>query len=448
MKATHSKHRLTDTLVKGLEPPAKGYALLRDTKERGLALRVTATGAKSWVFHYSLGGEKRYTFAKYGPAPGYSVEAARVRVVELRKLVNDGIDPMELDRQREEEARRAKYATVDALLDQFLASLPTRQSKRRQGAPLRRNTVQMYERVVRLYIRPALGKLKTDEVRPIDIEKLHKSLAGKPFMANRVVEACKVLFRDAERLGLRMRGTNPATDVQPFPEPKRGASKAVLLQSRQIRQLLDAFDELEQEARAAVQSGRRAKYARLTLYGLAALRVGFWSGWRTRSEVLPLLRDDVDLATGATTLRDSKGADREHRVLPEEALEVLRRLEPIVGSLYFFPGKAPGSHLRTLFPLWCKVRERARLTDLPDDLGALRVHDMRHNAVSWSLRSGASLKAAGALVGHKSQASTEVYSHFADDFMRELANKRSAEMKAAVEKAKSEGRVLPFESRG
>lgn len=81
--------------------------------------------------------------------------------------------------------------------------------------------------------------------------------------------------------------------------------------------------------------------------------------------------------------------------------------------------------------LWDRVRERAGLVGL-EDLGAFRIHDLRHNAVSWDVSRGVSLKVAGANVGHKSVLATEVYSHFAPEHLRAAANARSQAMKEAA----------------
>jgi site-specific recombinase XerD len=66
------------------------------------------------------------------------------------------------------------------------------------------------------------------------------------------------------------------------------------------------------------------------------------------------------------------------------------------------------------------------------DLGALRPHDLRHNAVSWHISDGASLEIAGKLVGHKTRQATQVYAHFIPDHLRQAANRRSEAMKRAT----------------
>ena len=57
---------------------------------------------------------------------------------------------------------------------------------------------------------------------------------------------------------------------------------------------------------------------------------------------------------------------------------------------------------------------RSELLGLPafEGLGPLRLHDLRHNVVSWDVSRGVPLEIAGKNVGHRSRRSTEVYAHF------------------------------------
>ena len=70
---------------------AKGPAVLHDGG--GLYLRVSATGAKSWVFRFQLDGKRRDM--GLGPYPDVSLAAARGKATEHRKLRHDGIDPLD-----------------------------------------------------------------------------------------------------------------------------------------------------------------------------------------------------------------------------------------------------------------------------------------------------------------------------------------------------------------
>ena len=83
---------------------------------------------------------------------------------------------------------------------------------------------------------------------------------------------------------------------------------------------------------------------------------------------------------------------------------------------------------------WSNILKRAGLDDL-EGLGRLRLHDLRHNVVSWDVSRGVPLEIAGKNVGHRSRRSTEVYAHFAPDALKRAADERARAMRNAVEDA-------------
>lgn len=97
---------LTAGLIERMQcPPDKAQAFLRDRRSPTLRVRVTAAGAKSFVFEAKLG---RQTIRRtIGDVRSWTIEAARAEANRLRVLVDKGTDPRELDRQQEE-ARRAE----------------------------------------------------------------------------------------------------------------------------------------------------------------------------------------------------------------------------------------------------------------------------------------------------------------------------------------------------
>jgi integrase len=97
-------HKLTDMKVRNASKP--GY--LGDGG--GLYLQVSRYGTKSWTFRYQINGRPREM--GLGSVHTFSLKEARQRAQEHRKLLADGIDPIEsrnADRQRQRlEAARAK----------------------------------------------------------------------------------------------------------------------------------------------------------------------------------------------------------------------------------------------------------------------------------------------------------------------------------------------------
>lgn len=86
---------LTDALVRTLPAPPKGNKVYYDAVgPAGLGARVTAAGTRSFIFNYrtrTTGRERRITIGKF---PNWSVGAARAEAKRLRRLVDQGEDPL------------------------------------------------------------------------------------------------------------------------------------------------------------------------------------------------------------------------------------------------------------------------------------------------------------------------------------------------------------------
>ena len=109
-------HALSAGLIAALRcPEGKQQAFLRDAVTKGLRVRVTAAGAKSYVFESKVNGKTlRQTI---GNPNAWTIEAARAEANRLRVLVDQKTDPRDLERQRAEAAQRAQAearATAEA----------------------------------------------------------------------------------------------------------------------------------------------------------------------------------------------------------------------------------------------------------------------------------------------------------------------------------------------
>ncbi len=100
-------HDLTTGMVERAScPQGKQQVFLRDAKSPGLRVRVTAAGAKSFVFEAKL---NRNTLRRtIGDVRAWTIDGARAEANRLRVTLDSGFDPRVLDKQREEEAKLEK----------------------------------------------------------------------------------------------------------------------------------------------------------------------------------------------------------------------------------------------------------------------------------------------------------------------------------------------------
>lgn len=410
--------RITKSSVDALKPGRRADGSLRreklwDTAVTGFGCVVTPTGHKSYIFQYRTRNQtrrdapKRITIARHGEI---TPDKARAIASELLHEVRSGDDPKTA-------WDKSSNRTVGDLASLFVNEyLP---NKKR---PPRAATLRSYTGILNTHIIPRLGKRNVEDITMADVESLHQSMRSTLYQANRMLSLLRQLFSHAERLGWRQQGNNPAVLVERYSEESRGSKKAVMLSSKQMTRLLDAIQ-------AEVDGGGDP-------YACTAIEFTFWTGWRI-GEVLALEWDNIDFSTSQARLLLTKTAHEEYRSVPNEALQLLEKLDRLSGCRFVFPGAPGRGSLSTVRGPWYHIRERAGLDDL-GDLGPLRVHDLRHNVVSWDVSRGVPLEIAGKNVGHRSRQATEVYAHFAPDALQRAADERAAAMRTAVESAKSD----------
>jgi integrase len=377
--------KLTDTSIRNLIPPDKGNRITYDTEVKGLGCRVTSTGARAFVLNYRAGHiERRLTL---GSTSDWTVAKARARARDLKRRIDVGDDPMGV-RHDERSA-----PTMNDLADRF----ETEHLSKRQAS-----TQRDYRSILRLNVRPTLGRMKVVAVRHADVDALHRSiLSSAPYRANRTMAVISKMFSLAIRW--EMRADNPAIGIERAPEERRER----FLTPAEIAKL--------SEVMAAHPERQSANAVRLLLL----------TGAR-RNEVLSARWSHFDLAAGVWVKpAASTKQGKPHRVpLSAAALTLLlemkasadrenaRRVRDKAGppEIHLFPG-ANGNPQADLKRFWASICNKARIE-------GVRVHDLRHTHASILASLGLSLPIIGALLGHTQASTTQRYAHLMDDPLR------------------------------
>lgn len=383
------KTHLTDAAVKKFAAPVTGnYAIHWDT-EPGFGVRVTSTGFKAFIFNYRTraGRERRYTIGSF---PSWSATAARDKARQLRRLIDDGGDPM-ADIEAEREA-----PTVADLIARFEAEHLVRK---------RASTADAYRRILTLHVAPVLKHLKVAAVAYADIDALHRRVTknGGPYVANRTHAVLSKMFALAIHWG--MRDSNPAKGVERNTESKR-------------RRYLNG-DELARLTTAL------AKHVDQQMANI--IRMLLLTGAR-RGEVLGMRWADLDLKTGTWTKPGSETKQKTEHTVPLSAparqlLAELRDARPL--GEFVFPGDGKSGHVVAIKKAWAAICKSA-------GIGGLRIHDLRHSFASQLASGGASLPLIGALLGHSNPTTTHRYAHLFDDPQRAAVEKVGAIIEAAA----------------
>jgi integrase len=190
----------------------KKDALVFDYEQKGLAVRVTASGGKSYLAQYTLASSKRHV--ALGSCSGLSLAAARDAVRTILGGVAKGRDPAADRKAAALDARRKaahETLTLDALLDQWSA---LRLADKRQSCAAEAVRALRHAFDKRLAL-PAADLDRAAAVRVLD--GLTKD--GKPAMATRTAAYGRACFQWAIRRGALE--TNPFTNLPLTPVAKR-----------------------------------------------------------------------------------------------------------------------------------------------------------------------------------------------------------------------------------
>jgi len=144
-----------------------------------------------------------------GPTTGAT--AARRRARTLRAEVEGGADPQGA------KAAKRNAPTVGQLADLFDAE----QMALIRAKDRRESTLELYRRLIRLYIRPELGSTKVADVTKADVKRLHRKIttAGQRVQANRTIACLSSMMSFA--VAEEMRADNPCAAVEHNPEQPR-----------------------------------------------------------------------------------------------------------------------------------------------------------------------------------------------------------------------------------
>jgi integrase len=386
-----------------------------DKKVRGLILRVTPSGTKTFGVYKWMKAADRPVRATIGTYPDVSIEEARKRAHEILSEIASGKSPSDLLREKRSEMSLAAFFIE--YLDQH--AKPFKKSWRAD--------ISMFERYVN---RPSggltLGKTKLSAVAKSDVTALITRIGKKnPTTANRVLALISSVFGRAREWGY-FEGQNPASGIKRFKETSR-----------------DRFLQEEEMARFLRGLARLPNVTQRDFF-LTCLLTG-----ARRSNALAMRWEHIDLTNHVWNVpaSESKGGKAQQIHLCDPMVQLLTKKSQDRSSPFVFPGIGKTGHLQepksawkvllnlvelefieaalagkgievehvlgvTVASLLDNAKKLAGRHDI--DISAARlphltIHDLRRTLGSWQAKTGASLLIIGKSLQHQSSKTTEVY---------------------------------------
>lgn len=172
----------TDTMIKKLKAEERKYIR---SEGNGFTVRVMPSGAKTWLYVYSIDGKRREM--NLGSYPDVTLETARESFDAAKKKVKNGIDPMAEKEQAADERRKAP--TVDDLITEYIE---------KHAKPTKRSWYED-ERILNKDALVVWGKRKAADIKKRDVVLLLESIIerGSPGSANNNFKIIRKMFRFA-----------------------------------------------------------------------------------------------------------------------------------------------------------------------------------------------------------------------------------------------------------
>ena len=294
----------------------------------------------------------------------------------------------------------------------------------------KRRTGEEYERLLRLYVLPAIGARRVLDVRRTDIARMHGAMAATPRAANHALALVSAVWNWAARRDEVALADNPAKGIERYPEQGRerfltsdelGRLGAALAEG-ETAGLLYEVDEAKAGAKHAPKADKRR--VKLDPFAVAAIRLLILTGARLR-EILDAQWSQVDLERGILFLLDSK-TGRKPVYLSAAAQAVLAGLPRIKGNPHIIAGAKDGAPRADLKKPWAAVKRAAGLE-------GVRLHDLRHSFASVGAGASMGLPIIGKLLGHSQAATTARYAHLDADPLRRAVDTIGATISAAMD---------------
>ena len=398
--------KFTDRGLRALKPKAERYEVWEDNG-KGLGLRVSPTGRKTFIFLYRYGGRsRRLTLGTFGrPPTGLTLADAHLKHAEAWTLLAKDIDPGSV----KQDVKRASVEapTVRDLADEYL----------HRWARPRKSTWREDRRILEKDVLPFWENRKAADITRRDVIVLLDRIVdrGAPVAANRTLAVIRKMFN----FGVG-RDIVPASPCHAVPAPGKENKRDRVLSVAEIRAFWHGLD--------AARMSETSRLA-LKLQLATAQRIG---------EVARATWDELDLETGWWTIPAKRAKNRlPHRVpLSPLSLELLSAAQArSAQSPYVFPspvlvGQDRNPRHRPVGP---ESLTRAVNRNI-DVLGGTRFtpHDLRRTAASMMASSGVSRVVLKMILNHVDNDVTAIYDRHSYDPEKREALERWGERLASI----------------
>ncbi len=370
--------KLTAKAIDNAAPRDKEY---RIHDGGGLYFRVRPSGAKSWLFSFSLPGDRQLFRMPIGALNDVSLKAARNKVIELRKLVAEGIDPRTA--KAAAIAANAQAITMQVLFDTWIEF-------EKITCRVTPTWIKRHEDRWRLHLKITLGNILAR-----DITRAHLATALDAMTRKGIREETR---KALSTLNLMMDYALTRHFIElnqaRLLKPKDFAATASRPRDRvlSLPELRRVWQALDQSSDTTQSDGQ---ISAMSIVTTNAIKLLILTGAR-RGEIAAMRWDELNLDAGVWLLPSERTKNRQaHTIyLSNLAVEIIQSLLPISGNSQFVFDTGHyknGGHIHadTLTGVIARLRgtvtgSKKKITDSAPlvDMKPFSIHDLRRSAAT------------------------------------------------------------------
>ena len=373
-----------------------------------------------FVYRFKVDGQE-YSGAIGWASEGWTLEDVNELVGQFKRNAKLGKGPVSLKEkkqeeeriQKEEEARQKLEATKNLTFGNFFENtyFPQAQNNKSERSWKRE------EQLFKLWIGPVIGDKPLRKIDILDLERIKKRMADAGRSARSIQYALAVVrqvFNLARALGI-YEGDNPVSKIK---KPSVDNRRLRFLTREEADLLLDELKKRSQQ---------------LHDIALLSLHCGLRAG-----EIFNLTWDCIDFEQELILIKDPKSGTNRFAYMTEQTKEMLqRRYQGQLNGLVFTDRK--GNKIKEVSNSFARAVKEIGLNEGIDDRRQKVVfHSLRHTYASWLVEQGVDLFVIKELMGHKTLAMTERYSHLGQNTLKQAVQK----LNKAINRPK--GKVLEF----
>lgn len=362
--------KITKSYVDRLSTPETGQAFVRDIELKGFAVRITSSGAKSFILEKRIDGKVKWlTLGRY---PELTVEQARKEAHKLLGHIAVGRNPAA---EKKQEALQG--TTLKQAFDDFV--------KTRKN--LKERTLYDYRRLMKVAFADWQEKAMTGISKDM-VTKRHSKIGterGEAY-ANLSMRFLRALFNFAiaqyeDGSGHSVLRENPVMRLTQTRAWYRVDRRQTVIKPHQLSPWYEAVMSLKQD-QISIQSAMVADYLLFLLF----------TGLR-RQEAATLKWSNIDLDDRSFTLTDTKNREPLTLPLTDFVFDLLQSRKAATDSEYVFAGNGKAGYL---------IEPRRQVQKVTELSGvSFTLHDLRRIFITVAESIDISAYALKRLVNHK-----------------------------------------------